>query len=248
MGANAFDAELTSRISRAESFSEALTTLSDIVSRLGFTQTFYGYIPALPRQHDGSWAPLKPNTRGFPEKWEIGWTDFMTVDPYYHACFAGTEPVEWTEVQQNENLTKQQRRAIEYLNDFGLSRGFNVPVHLPYGRFAVMGAIVDNSVEDWSTLRASARDPLFRIMHSFTRTLFRRGLETQIEVASKIMLTKREQECLIWSARGKTCNEIAIILGRSPETIRQHIKNSIAKLGASNRVEAVATALQRGLL
>ncbi len=85
-------------------------------------------------------------------------------------------------------------------------------------------------------------------MHTFTQHDFSARLETQIELPKLVTLTKREQECMRWAALGKTSSEIAIILDRSPETVRLHIKSSIAKLNATNRAQAVANALDSGLI
>lgn len=61
-------------------------------------------------------------------------------------------------------------------------------------------------------------------------------------------LTERELECLAWSSRGKTSDEIAIIIGLSHHTINQHLQSATRKLGASNRMHAVAIALNSGLI
>lgn len=243
-----YDAVVRKRVGECENFGTALDVLADIVQSMGFTQALYGYIPCHPRQRDGTWLPLKLNVRNFPNGWEQGWHQFMSVDPYYRACFCGTDAVDWIEVQQSEGITQAQEKAFEFLGDYGLSRGITVPVHLPFGRFAVMSAIADGKCRNWQFLRTSAREPLFRVMHAFTRTIFERGLEEQIEVAKIVRLTRREAECMRWAAMGKTSAEIAIILQRSPETIRLHIKNSISKLNATNRVQAVANAVDQGLI
>lgn len=242
------DAELRERVGQAETFKESLDVLADVTLRMGFTQALYGYIPTIPRQRDGNWTPLKLNVRHFPEGWEEGWQPFMAVDPYYRACFSGTDPIDWTDVQHSDSLSCSQLKACEFLGDYGLSRGITVPVHLPFGRFAVMSAIADRNCRNWHVLKTDAREPLFRLMHTFTRMIFQRGLETQIEVPKQVTLTKREQECMRWAALGKTSSEIGIILDRSAETVRLHIKNSIAKLNATNRAQAVANALDLGLI
>jgi len=63
-----------------------------------------------------------------------------------------------------------------------------------------------------------------------------------------LKLTKREIEILRWTAQGKSSEEIANILHLSVNTINYHIKNSIAKLGATNKTAAAVTATLLGLL
>jgi LuxR family transcriptional regulator len=85
-------------------------------------------------------------------------------------------------------------------------------------------------------------------MHIFTKVIHELKLESQIEVACTSKLTPREMECLRWASAGKTSSEISIILDRSVETIRLHIKNAIAKLNATNRSQAIAKAVHLGLI
>ena len=51
-------------------------------------------------------------------------------------------------------------------------------------------------------------------------------------------LTPREREILAWVRQGKTNCEIAIILGCSPHTINDHLKNTFRKLNVTNRTAA----------
>lgn len=61
-------------------------------------------------------------------------------------------------------------------------------------------------------------------------------------------LTDREMECLTWAARGKTEEEIGMIIHRSHSTARFHLRSAIRKLGASNRSHAIAIVCSRGLI
>jgi DNA-binding NarL/FixJ family response regulator len=59
-------------------------------------------------------------------------------------------------------------------------------------------------------------------------------------------LSGREAEILAMLARGLTGEEIAQRLVLSPETVRTHVRNSMAKLEARTRTEAVVKALELG--
>ena len=61
-------------------------------------------------------------------------------------------------------------------------------------------------------------------------------------------LSNREREVFSLLADGLSGAEIAERLVLSPETVRTHIRNAMAKLGASTRSHAVAIALRRGEL
>jgi DNA-binding NarL/FixJ family response regulator len=59
-------------------------------------------------------------------------------------------------------------------------------------------------------------------------------------------LSAREGEILAMLARGLTGEEIAQRLVLSPETVRTHVRNAMAKLEARTRTEAVVKALELG--
>lgn len=60
-------------------------------------------------------------------------------------------------------------------------------------------------------------------------------------------LTERETEILQQMALGKTNQEIADELYLSERTVRTHVTNILAKLGLSNRTQAVLYALRQGI-
>ena len=60
--------------------------------------------------------------------------------------------------------------------------------------------------------------------------------------------TARELEVLALLAGGRTDGQIAELLELSPATVQTHVRNAKAKLGARTRAQAVAIALQTGLI
>jgi PAS domain S-box-containing protein len=61
-------------------------------------------------------------------------------------------------------------------------------------------------------------------------------------------LTGREREVLILLSRGFNTQEIAETLSISPNTVRNHVQNILAKLGVHSRQEAIVYAYQNGLI
>lgn len=62
------------------------------------------------------------------------------------------------------------------------------------------------------------------------------------------LLTATQTRVLYWLARGKSVKEIALIMGISRRTIAAHISSARIRLSAKSRDEAVALAVQAGLL
>jgi DNA-binding NarL/FixJ family response regulator len=61
-------------------------------------------------------------------------------------------------------------------------------------------------------------------------------------------LTAREVQVLREIARGKANKEIAVALAISEYTVKDHLKNILAKLHVADRTEAVTAAVQRGII
>ena len=61
-------------------------------------------------------------------------------------------------------------------------------------------------------------------------------------------LTQRERDVLRHLADGNSNEQIGAILSISPQTVRTHVQKAMEKLGASTRVQAVATALRDSLI
>ena len=61
-------------------------------------------------------------------------------------------------------------------------------------------------------------------------------------------LSVRERQVLELIARGKSNKEIAADLGITEATVKCHVSVILSRLNASDRTQAVVTALQRGLI
>jgi len=68
------------------------------------------------------------------------------------------------------------------------------------------------------------------------------------EHTPRIPLTPREAEVLSLVAKGLSNAEVAARIGRTEGTVKVHLKNILQKLDASDRTEAVTTALRRGFI
>lgn len=68
------------------------------------------------------------------------------------------------------------------------------------------------------------------------------------EFGARVSLTARELEVLTLIAKGLRNREIATEIGRTEETVKMHVKSVLAKLGVADRTEAVAVALERGII
>ena len=64
----------------------------------------------------------------------------------------------------------------------------------------------------------------------------------------KFILTKREKEVFTLLINNKTTKEIANELGISEKTVRNHISNTMQKLGVKGRAQAVVELLRMKII
>ena len=66
--------------------------------------------------------------------------------------------------------------------------------------------------------------------------------------AASVKLSRREEQCLVWAARGKTFEEVAAILKISIGSVRAHLDTARHKLHCMNLTQAVAVAIATGVI
>ena len=75
-----------------------------------------------------------------------------------------------------------------------------------------------------------------------------RSTADRLEGAEKSMLSSRELEVLLLTARAMSNSQIASYLHISEGTVKRHLTNIYAKLGVSSRADAAKKALTSGLI
>lgn len=233
-------------LERAGSLDEAVDVLHDAIYALGWPQNVYGWAPhgIQPRNVDPVAAPLV--VRNFPSCWDHKWSHYGAHDPYFHASRGSFEMVDWADVQRRaEGLPAQQRACMAYVSDRGIHHGLTVPVHVTGRRFAFVTAVGEPRDCGWNEQVDRAGTVLMLIAHYFDNAMIRLFERRKAEIEN---VSQRELECLAWSARGKTVEEIAMILDLSADTVRVYLKRINRKLNTVNRTHAVAKAVYLGLI
>ena len=87
-----------------------------------------------------------------------------------------------------------------------------------------------------------------RTVHAGKRLMPQEVAERLSEYFPQVALTPREVEVLGLVAKGMANKEIAAKLGTASGTVKMHIQNILAKLGAADRTHAVTIAMERGIL
>lgn len=120
------------------------------------------------------------------------------------------------------------------------------PVHLPRG---LVGAVF------WCSREPVGVEAIFAEQAGHLHNLAVKLVATHNEARGRPRnatvpqtLTRREVQCLRWAAAGKTDGEIGIILSLSVSTVRFHLRNAAAKLGATGRAQSIQIAAGLGFV
>ena len=186
---------------------------------------------------------------GYPSEWRARYTEkgYMTIDPTVMHCATHLTPISWDQVEPQEDENEQIRRFMGEAREFGLNSGISFPIHSAQGEFAMLNLA---SSENWRQAKSFILEamPYASLFSAYLHEAVHRIFEHQVLPLSRVCLTSREKQCLLWSAEGKTTWETSHILGVSERTIVFHLQNASEKLNVVSRQQAVARAVSLGLI
>jgi len=125
------------------------------------------------------------------------------------------------------------------------SNGISILVRNRKNSYAIVSFTSDMTKEDWQKFKIINIDKLYHasaLIDSAAMT------GSKLPEISEINLSLREEQCLIWAARGKTYEEIGQITTLSYYSVRSHLDIARHKLHGTNLTNAVAIALARGVI
>lgn len=191
--------------------------------------------------------------QNYPEDWIKHYikNGYIQIDPVRRCgCFA-TGPFIWQSLKKYYNLSKKQEMILSLSEEAGLYDGIGIPCHTQRGEFIGVGIASS----------AKGTDPEEHIGKLYMLTvqfhiIYQDLLEKRkalndtnyIYDISISPLTVREQEVLLWSMKGKSNWDIAMILNISEHGIDFHVRNILKKLNVNSKLSAVVKALYLGLI
>lgn len=158
-------------------------------------------------------------------------------------------PFMWDDIESDasgnhEILKKASRYQLNY--------GMTFPVHGSNGTFGFFFLIYKSKPGKMQS-RFEHIMPYMQIFASqIIETqrclIYIEGECDQINHPNSHLLTKRQRECLLWAAEGKTTEEISSILYLSISTVTHHLELAREKLNSENRIQCIAKALDQKLI
>jgi LuxR family quorum-sensing system transcriptional regulator CciR len=168
---------------------------------------------------------------------------YYEIDPVLLTTPVRRWPFFWDEIKGSDRFSSKQKRIIDESEDAGLLNGLSVPIHGPRGESFLISLASDANPGP----NNDSVSQLHVLSTQFFLAFAHMG-QMPDHATNGIRLTKREHECLSWTARGKSAWAVSMILGVSEHTINFYIKSAMRKLGTTNRVQAVALAVRYGLI
>ncbi|KAB0677393.1 helix-turn-helix transcriptional regulator [Aureimonas leprariae] len=245
--------DLTTRLFDGMAVGPALDVALEVVGRAGFNAVIYDYTP-VPRAHDG--ALITPNVleaRRVPDDmlslWQSG---FYQLDPVQDASLRTVAPFVWSGIGKQSRVMQEvicdrHRPVLGYMHDMRFSFGVTVPIHHPHGDLATFTAIRVDAEPGFET-DAALVAPQIGIVGQLFHQAVSAGFDIETRRTRYVRLSPRERECLGLCAEGLTAKEIARRLDRSVPTVTLHLNAAGRKLGARNRLQAVARAAHYRLI
>jgi LuxR family transcriptional regulator, quorum-sensing system regulator BjaR1 len=229
--------EFIQRLNRLTTIGDVMAATERMLARYGFEHFSFSGVP----DNSGSLPGIVLAHRIPAELFKVYVERrYADVDPCMRHLRRTTEPFRWADVRYNAEREPRTAELMALVRDFGLSKGFFVPIPSPAGT-------IGNVWMAGSRLELTPRTrPALHLvaLYAFDRVNRLVGPLS----APRPLLTAREQEVLQWTASGKSAWEIGAILGITKRTVDDHAQSAFRKLGAANRTQAVAIAVRERLI
>lgn len=186
----------------------------------------------------------------YPDAWIERYIaeDYISTDPVLREATKRQLPYAWSDIALPEDLTPKQRQLFAEAGDIGVHNGFTIPIHgrnecgtmnlVPYGKGR-------DALEAMTRNRHLLHLMAFYYHNHSSAILVEKSISPP---RAKNLLTPREREVLLWTAKGKTSGEISDILNLSAKVVEFHLNNAKKKLQVFNKTHAVVKAIVLGLI
>jgi DNA-binding CsgD family transcriptional regulator len=167
---------------------------------------------------------------------------YLAIDPVIKHGRTAILPFDW------EIFSLDDPAVVEFFADAMRHKvgrhGVSIPVRNRRNAYSVVSFATDLARPEWD---------LFKLHNMPTLQQLSALIDSAASVDSKlppapVQLSRREEQCLIWAARGKTYQEIGEILELSYGSVKSHLDTARHKLHCLNLTHAVGVALATGVI
>lgn len=231
--------EFASYIVEATTIASLSDCLAHVAEELGFDHFALTYEPRIRFEQRRSIL-----LHNYPAEWAEVYVSFDLAgqDPVRRACDRTLLGFEWGNLTKLIPMTAGDRRMLSVGRGVGVADGYTVPRHLA-GEGSGSCSFVVGPASELPRQRLEAAELIGGIAIAAAR-----GLAGLGKYDNRLALTERQRECVLWSARGKTASEAAVILGVSESTVRKHLRDARERYNIHCGQTLILCALYDGLI
>jgi LuxR family transcriptional regulator, quorum-sensing system regulator BjaR1 len=212
--------------------------LTKVMSHFGFSSVI---VTGLPVPHES----LEPMV--LAHRWPDGWWEryhsqnYIDIDPTVARVRSTEDAFRWGSTR-SPKLHRKQLRVLDEASEFGLGDGFCVPIPLLNG----FEAVVSLGTEKY--MLSEREEAALQVIGISAYHAIRRRSRPNPDSEGKPILSRREIECVKWTAAGKSAWEIGEILNLTESTVNTYLHTAQRKMNARGKAYLVAQCLRAGLI
>ncbi len=167
---------------------------------------------------------------------------YVLIDPVIVLGSKAILPFDWDELVSDDPAV---RTFFGDASHYDVGRnGLSIPVRNRRGTYSLVSFTSNHSKPEWAEYKTRNMTKL-QLMSVLIDSAASINLKLNTPPVS---LSKREEQCLIWAARGKTYQDIAEILNLSFGSVKSYLDTARHKLNCINLTHAVAVAVATGVI
>jgi LuxR family transcriptional regulator, quorum-sensing system regulator CinR len=180
----------------------------------------------------------------FSSEWQFRYfvKQYITVDPIISHGRTAILPFDW------DTLSRDDPAILNFFTDairHGVGHnGLSIPVRNRKNAYSVVSFMSDLPRREWESFKQFNMASLQQLSALIDSAA---GINSKTPPAP-VQLSRREEQCLIWAARGKTHQEVAEILSLSAGSVKSHLDTARHKLHCINLTHAVGVAVATGVI
>lgn len=163
-------------------------------------------------------------------------------DPVIRKCMETAMPYRWDNAMQIPGITEKEKGFVLQYYQLGYVYGMTVPFKYNDNHFHLLTLPLASRQDCDHFVRESLSD-LCALVCFYQNSVIGEGEGSPIDC-----LTKRQRDCLAYSGEGYSSKQIAHLMSIKEDTVNKHIEEATRRLGARNRVHAVAILVQQGVI
>ena len=215
-------------------------TLSAIASEVGVRHIAYLRFGLDKRREASLTTAIATYSRAWQTHYFI--KDYVHTDPVVAHGRNAVLPFDWDKVANDDP------NVLAFLADaakHGVGRnGLSIPVRNRKGGASLVSFTSDHPKAEWARFKRENMATLQKL--SFL-------IDSAADANSKlrlpaVTLSRHEEQCLIWAARGKTAEEIADVLDLASNSVKAYLDTARHKLHCMNLNHAIAVAFATGVI